>query len=100
MRWDVFAFAFAFLAVAVAGLMQAGMALCALNLKDTEAAKNLVSTLKRDYPKDLEDPIVKQAINAVSFPSFCPSESFQTLGNGVFVLSSVRFFWEGVAGLN
>jgi hypothetical protein len=42
------------------------MALCALNLKDTEAAKGLVDTLKRDYPKDLEDPIVKQAINAVS----------------------------------
>jgi hypothetical protein len=49
-----------------AGVWQAGMALCALNLKDTEAAKGLVDTLKRDYPKDLEDPIVKQAINAVS----------------------------------
>jgi len=57
------------------------MALCALNLKDTEAAKGLVDTLKRDYPKDLEDPIVKQAINAVSImplplPASFDAESF------------------------
>ena len=43
----------------------AGMALCALNLKDTDAARDLVETIKRDFPKDLEDPIVKQAMNAV-----------------------------------
>lgn len=44
----------------------AGMTLCALAVKDMEAAKELVETIKKDFPKALEDEIVKQAITAVS----------------------------------
>eukprot|EP00281_Chroomonas_sp_CCMP1168_P029341 CAMPEP_0206240526 /NCGR_PEP_ID=MMETSP0047_2-20121206/15987_1 /ASSEMBLY_ACC=CAM_ASM_000192 /TAXON_ID=195065 /ORGANISM="Chroomonas mesostigmatica_cf, Strain CCMP1168" /LENGTH=374 /DNA_ID=CAMNT_0053665317 /DNA_START=157 /DNA_END=1281 /DNA_ORIENTATION=- len=42
-----------------------GMALCALAVKDNEAAKDLIETIKAEFPKNLEDPIVKQACNAV-----------------------------------
>lgn len=47
--------------------LQAGMTLCALNMEDLEAAKGLVKTIKSDFPKDLDDPIVKQAVHAVEF---------------------------------
>lgn len=43
----------------------AGLARCAMAEKDTKAAAELVSAIRRSYPDALEDPEVRQAVSAV-----------------------------------
>jgi len=47
----------------------AGMALCALALKDLPGASHLVSIIQKDFKQHLEEAIVKQALTAVEVAS-------------------------------